>query len=127
MACRGDPIEIDQYFAERDPLSRELFDAVRTAIVRLGSVEVCPSKSQIAFWRRTAFAWTWVPEQYLQADDLAPLVLSIGLHRHSHSARWKQVVEPHRGRFMHHLELRDVAQLDAELLGWLHEAWEEAR
>lgn len=126
MPTKGEPVELEQYFAGRDTRSRELFDAVRAAIVRFGGVEVCPTKSQIAFRHRTAFAWVWVPEQYLRGDGLPPLVLTVGLRRHSHSSRWKQVVEPHRGRFVHHMELREESQLDTELLGWLREAYDEA-
>jgi hypothetical protein len=30
------------------------------------------------------------------------------------------------GRFNHHLELRALADIDAEVEGWLREAWETA-
>jgi hypothetical protein len=42
------------------------------------------------------------------------------------SPRWKQVVEPARGRFMHHLELTSAADIDHEVQSWLQAAWEMA-
>jgi hypothetical protein len=44
----------------------------------------------------------------------------------SDSPRWKEIVEPAPGRFTHHLELYDVADVDDEVRGWLRQAWEAA-
>ena len=125
MPVRGRPLTIDEYFEGRDPLSRQLFVAVRAAIESLGPVEVRATKSQIAFRRRVGFAWAWMPAQYLHGE-VAPLVLTIDLKRRDPSPRWKEVVEPRPGRFTHHLELHDAAELDAEVIGWLREARTEA-
>jgi hypothetical protein len=35
-------------------------------------------------------------------------------------------VEPAKGRFTHHLELREPDEVDEEVAGWLREAWEAA-
>jgi len=126
MPGRGEPVTLDEYFATADPLSRELFEAVRGLIEPLGEVEVRPTKSQVAFARRRAFAWTWMPAQYLRTRALAPLVLTLDLPRHDDSPRWKQVVEPKPGRFTHHLELYSTKDLDDEVLRWIREAWELA-
>jgi hypothetical protein len=91
----------------------------------LGGVMLRVSKSQVAFRRRTAFAWVWMPEQYLHRPA-APLVLTVGLRRRDPSPRWKQVVEPAPGRFTHHLELYSAADLDDDVRRWLLEAWEKA-
>ncbi|OGO32309.1 MAG: hypothetical protein A2Z16_09930 [Chloroflexi bacterium RBG_16_54_18] len=80
------------------------------------------TKSQIAFYHRRAFAWAWIPSRYLPRAT-APLVLSLSLHRRDPSTRWKEIVEPAAGHFMHHLELFSVDQLDVQLLGWLQEAF----
>jgi hypothetical protein len=116
---------LDEFFAEQDE-SRKLFESVREAIEQIGTVELQVTKSQAAFRRRVAFAWAWMPIQYLRRSA-APLVLSIGLRRRDASPRWKQVVEPYPGRFMHHLELYSPTDLDDEVSGWLREAWEQAK
>lgn len=123
---RAETIPLDQYFAERDPRSRVLFDIVRAVIESMGDVEVRVTKSQVAFRRRAAFAWTWIPEQYLRREGLAPLVLTVDLHRRDESPRWKQIVEARPGRFTHHLELTSAEQVDDQVRAWLREAWVSA-
>lgn len=115
---------LDEFFTGR-PDPRALFDAVRAEIEGIGPAEMRVSKSQIAFRRRTGFAYVWTPDRYL-GGPRPPLVLTIGLKRRDVSPRWKQVVEPVRGRFTHHLELRSVQEIDGEVTGWLREAWMEA-
>jgi hypothetical protein len=125
--ARGEPISLDEYFSGRDPQSRELFDVVRAAVGSIGPTEVRVTKSQVAFRRRLGFASTWIPAQYLGGKrDLPPLVLTVELHRHDESPRWKSVVEPRPRRFTHHLELRSADEIDDQVLGWLREAWEHA-
>jgi hypothetical protein len=122
---RSETISLEQYFAGRDVHSRALFDVVRAAIESLGPVDMRVTKSQVAFRRRLAFAWTWMPAQYLKGD-VAPLVLTIDLHRRDESPRWKEIVEPRPGRFTHHLELRVTDDVDAEVSDWIREARAEA-
>lgn len=112
---------LDEFFAGRED-SHSLFDALRDVVDSLGPVEMRVTKSQIAFRRRVAFAWAWVPDRYLRGGH-APLVLSVSLRRHDDSPRWKEVVEPSPGRFMHHLELWTAAEIDDEVRAWLLAAW----
>jgi hypothetical protein len=105
--------------------ARPLFDALQSAIDALGPVELRVGQSQISFRRRVAFAWAWVPGRYLRGDH-APLVLSVALRRRDASPRWKEIVEPAPGRFMHHLELCASGDIDAEVCLWLKEAYAAA-
>lgn len=118
-------ITLDEFFASR-PASRQLFDALLEVMSQVGPAGMRITKSQIAFRRRTAFAWAWWPGQYLQGRA-APLVLSIDLRRRDPSSRWKQIVEPYPGRFMHHLELHHPQDLNDEVRAWLQEAWSVAQ
>jgi len=117
-------VSLDEFFAGRDE-SRALFDTVRAAVETIGAAEVRATRSQVAFRRRVAFAWAWIPGRYLRGE-LAPLVLTVGLHRRDESPRWKQVVEVSPNRFMHHLELTAAEQIDDEVRAWLGESWEQA-
>ena len=112
---------LDEYFEGAGP-SRALFDALLVPMEDLRPFEFRVTKSQVAFSRARAFAWAWMPGGYLGPGH-APLVLSVSLPRRDTSPRWKQVVEPSPGRFMHHLELYSPDQLDAELQAWLQEAF----
>ncbi len=117
-------ITLDDFFGEHED-SRRLFEEVRRAIEEIGPAEMRVTKSQVAFRRRVGFAFVWMPKMYLRKADV-PLVLTIGLRGRDASPRWKEVVEPHPGRFTHHLELRSVEEVDEEVRGWLREAWAEA-
>jgi hypothetical protein len=105
------------------PAARRLFAAVNEAIAGAGPSTMRITKSQVAFRRKRGFAWAWTPDRWLRADAVAPLVLSIALPRRVRSRRWKEVVEPQPRRFMHHLELFDVGDVDDEVRAWLQEAW----
>ena len=88
----GDAGTLAAFFAGYEA-ARPLFAALRVAIAALGPAEMRVGRSQIAFRRRVAFAWAWVPGRYLRGGH-APLVLSVALRRRDDSPRWKQIVEP---------------------------------
>ena len=115
---------LDGFFRGHES-SRPLFDALSKLVDSLGESELRVTKSQIAFSRKRAFAWAWVPDRYLGGGH-APLVLSVALRHRDTSARWKQVVEPSPGRFMHHLEVHESSDLDDEVRAWLREARADA-
>ncbi len=113
-------------FFEGQVLSQHLFEVVRDTINTIANVEIQVTKSQIAFRRRKAFAWVWMPGKYLRGR-YAPLVLTLALRRRDSSPRWKEIVEPSPGRFTHHLELYTLADIDDEVWNWLREAWIASR
>jgi hypothetical protein len=105
---------LDQFFSGY-ALSRGIFEALRQSSLELGQAELQVSKTQVAFQRRIAFAWAYIPEKHL-ARQAAPLVLSVALRRRDGSPSWKQVVEPSPGRFIDHFELEAPEQIDAQVL-----------
>ena len=107
------------------PLALATYERVRAVLTAAGPLEVRVSKSQVAFRRRRGFAYLWLPGRYL-AKPAADVVLSVALGRRDGSPRWKQVVEPAPGQWMHHLEIRDEADVDAEVEAWLREAADRA-
>ncbi|RJP52923.1 MAG: hypothetical protein C4583_05865 [Anaerolineaceae bacterium] len=98
---------------------------VREAVAAIGPTDIRVTKSQVAFRRRTGFAYVWMPDMYLGKGDV-PLVLTVGLRRRDDSPRWKEIVEPAPGSFTHHLELRSESDIDGKVCRWLQEAWEQA-
>lgn len=115
---------VDEFFAGHED-AREIFDHLRRLIESLGPITLRVTKSQVAFRRRTAFAWAWMPAMYLDEAN-APLVVTIALRHRDPSPRWKEVVEPRPGRFTHHLELRATAEIDTQVQRWLEDAWKAA-
>ena len=94
-------------------------------MAEVGPAGVRLTRSQIAFLRDTPFAWVWVPDRYLHGDH-APLVLTLTFPQRVLSPRWKQIVQPAKGRFTHHLELWRATDIDAQVVRWLARAWREA-
>jgi hypothetical protein len=119
----ADPTTPEAFF-RGSPRGLDLFRAVAQALDSIADVEVRVSKSQIAFRRRRGFAYIWRPGQYLKSN--VPAVLSIALARPLDSLRFKEVVHPAAKVWMHHLELREAAQIDDEVTGWLREAYDAA-
>jgi hypothetical protein len=115
---------LDDYFDGWQE-SRLIFDALQRAVEAAGTSLMQVTKSQVAFRRRRTFAWAWIPGRYLRGTR-APLVLTIALPYRDRSTRWKEVVEPRPGQFTHHLELFSAGAIDAQIVGWLREAWRHA-
>ncbi len=111
-------------FFDGHPDGLAVYRAVEHAARDLGDVEVRVSRSQIAFRRRTGFAYLWRPGQYVRSE--VPAVLSLALPHELDSPRFKEVAHPAPAVWMHHLEVSGPASLDAEVRGWLAEAFANA-
>jgi hypothetical protein len=118
-------ITTDDFFGEQ-VISGRLFDALLVLVNDIGPAQIKITKSQIAFCRKRAFAWVWIPGRYLHGK-VAPLVLTITFRKRDPSPRWKQIVEPAPGRFMQHLEVYSSTDLDPQVRDWLKTAWDDAR
>ena len=106
------------------PRGLELFHAVEAMLAAPTPPAIRATKSQVAFREKRGFAYIWWPGRYIASE--VPAVLSIALPRRIDSGRFKEVVNPSPGMWMHHLELRTVDELDGEVAGWLREARQAA-
>lgn len=113
----------EEFFAD-SPAGLALFREVAAAVEALGGAEVRVSTSQVAFRRRTGFAYVWRPGRYVRSD--VPAVLSLALRRRLDSPRFKEVAHPAARVWMHHLELHQTAELDEQVRAWLAEAYASA-
>ncbi len=114
----------EEFFAG-SALGSAVFGRVRGVLAGLGPVDVRVTTSQVAFRRRRAFAWLWLPGRYLTAPS-AEVVLSLSLDRREESPRFAEVVHPTPAHWMHHLAVRAVTDVDEEVVGWLREAADSA-
>ena len=106
------------------PAGMELYRAAHRLITTTVAASVRTTTNQVAFRSRRGFAYVWNPRRHLKTD--VPAVLSIALPRRIDSPRFKEIVHPSPNVWMHHLELRTAAELDAEVAEWLTEAYEAA-
>jgi Domain of unknown function (DUF5655) len=118
------PDPVDDFFAGH-PLGRTAFDRVADLLSGTADVRWTVSRSQVAFRRRRAFAWLWLPGRWL-ARPAADVVLSVALDRRDPSPRFKEVVHPAQAHWMHHLEITDLDDVDDEVAAWLREAADRA-
>lgn len=117
------PATPEELFAGH-PAGLAVWRRVEQLVATLPGTEVRTSRSQVALRRLRGFAFVWRPGQYVRSD--VPAVLSIALDRELDSARFKEVAHPAPTTWMHHLEVRDPAEVDDEVAGWLREAWASA-
>lgn len=78
-------------------------------------------KSQVSLDHVHPYAAAWLPVRSVKGRPAHYLVLSFGLGRHLNTDRVVSAVEPHPGRWTHHVLLQDEAELDPELAAWLGE------
>lgn len=123
-AVTGTTPTTPEEFFDGVPQGLALYREIARMAGDLGDVETRVSKSQIAFRRRTGFAYVWLPGRYVRSD--VPAVLSFALRERLDSPRFKEVVHPSSNVWMHHLELHDAAELDDEVRGWLRLAYDGA-
>jgi hypothetical protein len=104
------------------PEGLQICAAVQHVIAHQATVGT--TTSQVAFRNRRAFAYVWNPRRYLKTN--VPAVLSIALPRRLESGRFKEIINPAPGVWMHHLELNGVDEVDGEVADWLAEAFAAA-
>ena len=89
-----------------------------------GRVKV--QKTQISFYGRHLFAAASLPVRRRKDWPRTCLVVTIGLGHRLDSPRVAVASEPYPGRWTHHILVTEADQIDGELMGWLHEAWDFA-
>lgn len=106
-------------------LAAEVYDALVRVVDEVGPATLRVSRTQLAFRRRSGFCWLWLPGAHL-GRPLPLVVVSVALDGPDGSPRWKQVVRVSSRRWMHHLEVASVDELDEEVAGWVAQAYELA-
>ncbi len=119
-----DPTRTPEDLFRGFPEGLAICQEVARVVDSLGGTSMAVTKSQVAFRRRRGFAYVWRPGQYVAND--VPAVLSIALPHEVTSDRFKSVAHPAPTTWMHHLELTDVGEVDAQVRAWLEEAWASA-
>jgi Domain of unknown function (DUF5655) len=94
---------------------RAAFDRVLAAVSAFGPVEVLPEKTRIALHARMSFA-AFTPRRHWLGGHLV-------LARHIDSPRFQQVQELSRHNVVHTFRLTSPADVDAEFIAWLAEAY----
>jgi len=111
----ADDLVAAQYEGRKAAL-RPLYDRLVAEISSFGSdVEVAPKKTSVSLRRRKQFA-------LIEAPSAARLQLGLNLRGAAATERLRVA----GGMCTHRVDVGSADEIDAELIGWLHEAYEEA-
>lgn len=83
-------------------------------------------RTQISVRNRYVFMTASPPWRRLRGWPESYLLVTFGLGCRRESPRIAQAVEAYPGRWTHHVPVQRESELDAELLGWLEEAYQFA-
>ncbi len=106
-------------FGGRKSALKPVYDVLRNALVAFGGdVEVAPKKSYVSFRRRRQFAL---------AQPSTATRLDVGLNLKGVDAAGRlESAGGFNAMCTHRVRVESAAQVDAELLGWLRQAYESA-
>jgi hypothetical protein len=103
-------------FFEGHDAAHALFHALLGKAQAWGPFQLTATKSRVSITPRTRAIWCH------EANDDGSIWLGFLLPRKVESPRLRSGLAG--GRWSHHVKVRDAADLDAELLGWLREAYD---
>lgn len=104
------------HFVGKEPATRKIYDRLLKASSRFGAVTEDPKKTSIHLVNRTAFAGV--------ATQKSSVILTIKSQRKLDSPRIKKTQQASARRFYHYIKLSSPAEVDAEVAGWLKDAYE---
>ena len=115
QAATGDDLVDAQYEGRKAPL-RPLYERLVAEVTAFGAdVEVAPKKTSVSLRRKKQFA-------VIEAPSATRLQLGLNLRTAAATGRLRVA----GGMCTHRVDVTSSGEIDAELIGWLHEAYEEA-
>jgi Domain of unknown function (DUF5655) len=108
--------DLESHFAGKSPEIRALFQSVVAAIERIGPVTVLPEKTRIAFQTRMSFARVTPKKKWLDGH--------VVLARRLEHPRFRKIETISARNHVHHFRLTTTADVDAEFLAFLREAYD---
>lgn len=114
-------------FFDKMPEAISLFLGIEAAIRKnMEQVSIKFQKSQIAFSSKRSFAYVWLPPRKIKDRLVTYVILSFGLDREIVDPRMEESLQTARNRFMNHMIISQIEDIDEKLLAWLKEAYEFA-
>jgi hypothetical protein len=110
------PSTVDDHFTDRSPVVRRIYDRLLAVAGTFGPFTEDPKKTSIHLNRQTAFAGV------ATRKDL--LILTIKADHDIRSGRVARREKTSAHRWHLEIKLSDPAQIDAELTGWLKDAYD---
>ena len=115
MTQISDPFTTSEHFEGKDPVIRRIYDQLLRVLKQLGPVHEEPKKTSIHLVNATALAGV--------ATRKTCLILTIKSDHKLSSPRVHKTEQVSRNRFHNEIRLSSPEDLDAELVGWLRQAY----
>ena len=116
MAANANGFTVQYHFEGKDASVRATYDRLLKQSRQFGQVNEEPKKTSIHLVNRTAFAGV--------ATRKSAIVLTIKSDRKLSSPRIHKSEQTSANRFHHEVKLGAPAEVDAELVKWLRDAYE---
>lgn len=107
--------DLEHHFAGREPIVRELFDLVATAVRSIGPVIILPEKTRIAFQVRMSFAQVTPRKRWLDGH--------VVLARRLEHPRFRKIETFSARNHLHAFRLEHPIDIDRTFIAWMREAY----
>jgi hypothetical protein len=104
------------HFKGKDPVVQAMYDKLLAVCKRFGPVTVEPKQTSIHFVSKYAFAGVYTRSNYIR--------LELHLSKPLTSDRVTKIEQASANRFHHTIKILSVKEINAELTGWLHDAYQ---
>ena len=115
MAGLTNGFTVKSHFEDKDAAVQKIYDRLLKSARRFGAVSEEPKKTSIHLMNQTAFAGI--------ATRKSALMLTIKSDRKLSSPRIHKSEQTSANRFHHEVKLTSPAEVDAELVRWLKDAY----
>lgn len=115
MAAKTGGFTVKSHFESKDPAVRQIYARVLRAAGKFGPVVEEPKKTSIHLVNKTAFAGV--------VTRKSAIVLTIKSDRKLSSPRIHKSERTSANRFHHEVKITSPADVDAELVKWLKDAY----
>ena len=107
--------DLAHHFWGKDPVVREVYEAVRRAVAACGPVTIIPEKTRIAFQVRISFAQVSPGKRWLDGH--------VVLARRLAHPRFRRIDTISPRNHVHHFRLVSPVEVDSDFRAWLREAY----
>jgi uncharacterized protein DUF5655 len=108
--------DLDHHFANRDPIVREIYERVATAVKAIGPVIILPEKTRIAFQVRMSFAQVTPRQKWLDGH--------VVLARRLDHPRFRKIETFSPKNHLHAFRLEHPDDVDETFISWMREAYQ---
>jgi predicted transport protein len=107
----------DHHLKKADPETIQIFNYLIDNIQKFGTVLLEPLKNIIAIKKKSQFCTIQVQKRALK--------IIFRLYSHLSSSRFSTMSQQKDTRYYYQLKIQTLAEIDAEFISWLHQAYDE--